>query len=447
MKNLDIRRPLRLWSVARFHKNRKADADAPTHSGLGSIRSQARSTASAESLGCEPAELRRSIHSTALAFRGYDVQNLGRSKELLDHPVYGELVLEVLEEVSQVASKAVGREIDLVDRVRREAPTSLSEFPEDVALIVAMQWAQLRLLETFFHVPIREAKMSIGYSIGELTALILGGTYRMDQLLPIPLKLADDCAELAKDTSMAVLFTRGSAFKTEDVERMCRAVSGEGHGLVGPSAYLAPNTALLLGQGDTLSRIEAVMHTYLPQKVCLRRNPHRWPPLHSPLVWRKNVPNRTAILLYETGGGETPPIPPVLSCVTGEFSYDGKDSRSLLINWTDHPQRLWDAIDGALAAGVQTVIHIGPAPNLIPSTFERLSNNVRKQLGHPMLRRLGHDVAHTLQRHAWLAHLLPSRASLLRVPWLNHIILEDWLLARPVEKLVSTAPREGRLTS
>ena len=38
-------------------------------------------------------------------------------------------------------------------------------------------------------------------------------------------------------------------------------------------------------------------------KVMLRRNPNRWPPLHSPLVWQKHIPDRTAMALYRVGGG------------------------------------------------------------------------------------------------------------------------------------------------
>ena len=53
-----------------------------------------------------------------------------------------------------------------------------------------MELAQVRLLEEFFEVPVRDALLSFGHSIGELSALVLGGVYEMEQLLPIPLSLA-----------------------------------------------------------------------------------------------------------------------------------------------------------------------------------------------------------------------------------------------------------------
>jgi [acyl-carrier-protein] S-malonyltransferase len=45
---------------------------------------------------------------------------------------------------------------------------------------------------------------------------------------------------------------------------------------------------------------------------------------------------------------------------------------------------------------------------------------------------LGRGVASGLSRNAWLSRLLPSRTSLLRAPFLNHVILEDWLLEQPL---------------
>ena len=38
-----------------------------------------------------------------------------------------------------------------------------------------------------------------------------------------------------------------------------------------------------------------------------------------------------------------------------------------------------------------------------------------------------------MNRHAWIATLLPHRAALLRAPFLKHIILEDWLLEQAVK--------------
>ena len=426
MKDTDGRWLNRIWSGNAAPRRPRREAQPGPAAGV-ALRVEA-----GEKAGYDPAMLRARIGSAALAFRGYDVTNLGRSRELLEHPAYGRVVAAALAEASALCAEATGAATDLAAYVRAGDPPAMADFPRDVALIVAMELAQLRLLEEFFGVETRAARLSFGYSIGELAALVLGGVYTLEQLLPVPLRLAPDCAELAADTHLGILFTRAPVLPEKDVERLCIAVGSEGLGLIGPSAYLSPNTALILGQGDTLGRLEVAMKDYLPGKVMLRRNPNQWPPLHSPLVWRRNIPNRTAVALYQVEGGHTPPAPRIISCVTGRPSYDDLNSRDLLIRWTDRPQRLWDAIDATLAAGVEAVVHVGPAPNLIPATFARLSNNVSKQLNNDVLRRFGRGFVSEMNRHAWLANLLPAKASLLRAPFLEQIILEDWLLEQEV---------------
>ena len=380
-------------------------------------------------------DFRHRIHSAAFAFRGFDVENIGRSAELLDHPAYGPIVRETLDRASELCSESIHARVDLVAHVRAGPSTSLASFPQDVATIVATELAQMAILEECFGVPAREARLAFGYSIGELSALVWSGVFTLEQLLPVPLGLAPDCAELAGDLTMGVLFTRGPALAMDEVERLCRGISSEGHGLIGPSAFLSPNTALILGQGRTLDRLDAakgVLQTQKAQKVSLRRNANRWPPLHSPLVWRRHIPDRAAMALYQIDGGRKRPSPTLLSCVTGSASYDVDNTREILTDWTDHPQRLWDVIDRTLAMGVETVIHVGPRPNLIPATFARLGNNVKAHLGNRYMRLIGRGVASGLGRHSWLNRLLPSSTALLRAPFLNHVILEDWLLEQPL---------------
>ena len=127
-------------------------------------------------------------------------------------------------------------------------------------------------------------------------------------------------------------------------------------------------------------------------------------------------------------GGFVPPCPPVLSLVTGEQSYDDHSTRDILRRWVDHPQRLWDAIDKTLALGVETVVHVGPEPKLIPATFRRLSENIQEQTTGSSLGSLGMRAVSGLARRPWLAAILPSDVTLLRAPHVRHIILEDWLL-------------------
>jgi [acyl-carrier-protein] S-malonyltransferase len=378
-------------------------------------------------------DLKSRIGTASFAFRGYDVTNLGRSPELLEHPAYGPVVRRILDEASAISAETLGRPFDLAARIEAREPSSLETFADDVATIVAMELAQLELLREFFGVAVGEARQSFGYSLGEMTSMIAGGVFTLDQLLPVPLRCADDAAALAPDTTLGVIFSRGPAIPLKDVQDLCTAVSSEGRGMVGVSSYLSPNTLLVIGQGDTLDHVEREIPGLLPPKTMLRRKPHKIPPLHTPLVWERNIPNRAAVALYKIGGGLKPPSPKVVSCVTGTASYDALNARDTLIRWVDHPQLLWDAISETLVEGVDLVIHAGPAPNLIPATFDRLSNNVTKQLGNRYLQMIGRGVGSSINRHAWLARLLPSKAALLRAPHVEHVILEDWLLEQPLD--------------
>ena len=67
------------------------------------------------------------------------------------------------------------------------------------------------------------------------------------------------------------------------------------------------------------------------------------------------------------------------------FSYsngDGDNSRDILHRWVDEPQLLWDGVYQTLSLGIETIIHVGPAPNIIPATYTRLAENVTS-LGMP----------------------------------------------------------------
>ncbi len=377
-------------------------------------------------------ELKQQIGTAVIAFRGYDASNLGRGPEMLAHAVYGPIFREFLNRAGRVCADVLGRPVDLPARLEAREQATLDSFVEDTATIVATELAQVRILEEIHGVPVRNAMLSFGHSIGELSALVLGGVYEMEQLLPIPLGLAHDCADLTADTTMGILSSAGGVLEPEQVLRLCSSASSKGHGLVGPSTFLSPYQVLLLGQADTLDLLEAEMRDYLPSAVTLRRRPNHWPPLHTPLVWERSVPNRAAVALYHTEGGHQKPSPSIVSCTTGRANYDEWNSRAILTEWTDHPQRLWDAIEQTLSSGAELVIHVGPEPKLIPTAFERLSGKVMKQLRTRHLDSLGRHVLPSISRNHWLARRLPHNAVLLRAPFVNHLILEDWLLAQDV---------------
>jgi [acyl-carrier-protein] S-malonyltransferase len=383
--------------------------------------------------GISPDDLRKRIATSALVFRGYDLTNLGRAPELLEHHAFGPVVRSVLASASELCGDVLGKKVDLAARVLAREVSTLETFVHDIGTIVGMELAQIRLLQEFFDVPVPQARLTFGHSIGELSALVVGGMYTMEQLLPIPLALAADCAQLTTNTTMGILSIQGGPpLVIEDVQHLCSTISSRGEGLIGPSTYLSPYQVLLLGQGNTLDLLEHEMREYLPAGVTLRRKPNHWPPLHTPLVWERNIPNRTAMLMYHTGGGHTKPTPNVVSCTTGLASYDEWNSRAILADWTDHPQRIWDAMEHTLASGAELVIHVGPEPKLLTTCFDRLSHKIMKQLKMRHLDRLGSSVIPSIGKNGWLTRKLPANAVLLRAPFLHHLVLEDWLLAQDV---------------
>lgn len=393
-----------------------------------------------------PHQLQSRIGNTAFTFRGYNTTNLGRSAELLEHAAYGPVVAKYLREGSTLASDILHRKIDLLERVHsRRETTGLDTYAEDIVLIVCMSLVQLKLLEEFHAVAYPDCRLSFGYSLGEPTALVAGGVFQLEPLLKAPLLVAEDCVALAHDVTMGILFSRGPELDEQAVIRTCLEITAEGRGVIAPSTFLSPNSLLLLGQGKTIDQFKELMKDRLPEKAHLRKNPHLWPPLHTPIMWQRNIPNRTAVYVQTMPGGFKKPAVPMISSVTGQRSFTDLNTRELLIRWIDHPQRLWDMVYETLASGVEVVIHVGPDPNLIPATFKRISDNVAEQLAGRSWNSLGLRAFSHIVRRQWLTRLLYIRTALLRAPFVEHVILEDWLLANsPVLTTATSIPSRGR---
>lgn len=376
--------------------------------------------------------LRARLPQTAFAFRGYNVTNLGRTAELLTHPVYGPVVARYLARASAVCSSVLGRRVDLYHRVLEGRESTLDTFGEDIGLIMSVELAQVELLRDYFGVDYIASRVGLGYSLGEVTALCASGVYQMEDVLLPLVTLAPDCAALARDVTMGVVFSRGAELHLDRVRQLCIEINMQGRGVIAMSSHLSPNTVLVLGQQDTVDRFKRRMGDVVGGHANLRKNPHHWPPLHTPILWQRNVPDRAGVMMHTVPGGVQPPDPPVLSLVTAEAGYTAYNSRDILHRWLDQHQRLWEAINELLQGGIELVLHVGPDPNLLPATFKRLSDNVRQQLAGSSLNSLGLRAMSGLARRAWLAKLLSAKAALLRAPFVEHVILEDWLLEQQV---------------
>ena len=236
----------RTWAPSWLASHRPSRLRTPKPPGATTLAAPARRQVPRE-------DLKKRIATTAIAFRGYDVGNIGRSPELLEHPAYGRIVRPVLEAASAVCSDALGSKVDLVARITDREPSDLSTFVHDIGTDRRdADRADSGCLEEVFDIPVRQARLSFGHSIGELSALVLGGVYEMEQLLPDPsfsgkgLRRADRQTPRWESCRCTGRFCRSRMS-----QHLCSSISSRGQGLIGPSTYLSPYQVLLLGQGTT----------------------------------------------------------------------------------------------------------------------------------------------------------------------------------------------------
>jgi [acyl-carrier-protein] S-malonyltransferase len=104
------------------------------------------------------------IPNAAFAFRGYNIENLGRTHELLEHPDYGPVVRKQLRISSEICSDLVSRHVDLVARVVEQRETTLEEYDEAIALVLAVECAQVQCLRELFGVDMTKSRLFMGYS-------------------------------------------------------------------------------------------------------------------------------------------------------------------------------------------------------------------------------------------------------------------------------------------
>ncbi len=228
------------------------------------------------------------LGSLAYAFRGYNVTNLGRScRACWRIPMFGPIVEGYLRGQPHLRRRRApqGRPGRARAPQRGNRPRL---YDEAMSLIVAMELAQVRLLEEFFDVRLERARMVFGYSLGELTAVCAARRVRhAKRPQACRWQWPADCVALADGVTMGVLFSRGPVLDFDEVQAALPAHQRRRAGVIGISSFLAPNTVLLLGQirhGRHLRQADA---RRVSQRVftCARTS-DQWPPVHTPLVWQ-----------------------------------------------------------------------------------------------------------------------------------------------------------------
>ncbi len=369
----------------------------------------------------------------AIGFRGYNITNMGKTHELLQHPLLKDRLRERLDQASCICGEVLELKIDWYDLIQKQTPSSLMTYAEELAMIVAVELAHWdALLELLGPAGKSKIRLVHGYSLGEVTAMIVGGLLTYEEALRPILSLAQDAAAIAPNITLGILFSRGPSVNTELIRELCEEITCRGDGVIAISTYLSPNTVLLMGEGPTINHFKELMPEHFPRSVHLRKNDHYWPPLHTPIVLQKFLRDRAAVILQTTPCRTVLPEFPILSCVTGDIAYNGYNTRTLMTDWVDHPQLLWDCVDAMMKSGINQVFHLGPEPNILPATLTRLAENVQMQLKQPSWYSYGLRTISRLARdRSWLVNLLSRDAALLRAPHVQQIIFEDWLQQHP----------------
>lgn len=165
----------------------------------------------------------------AVAFRGYNVNNNGKTHELLEHPLLKHRLRERLDQASKICREVLGIEIDWYDRISQGVPSSLETYSEELAMIVAVELAHWdALLELLGEPGESRIRLVNGYSLGEVTATIVCGLMSYEEALTPILKLSQDAMLMAPDITMGIVFSRGPSISLELIRQKCEEITSRG---------------------------------------------------------------------------------------------------------------------------------------------------------------------------------------------------------------------------
>ncbi len=79
--------------------------------------------------------------------------------------------------------------------------------------------------------------------------LVAGGVMDQAAALHVPLLMAEDCVDLARDVTLGVLFSRGPALDANAVYKLCLRINTAGKGVIGISSFLRQTRCCSWGKG------------------------------------------------------------------------------------------------------------------------------------------------------------------------------------------------------
>ena len=365
---------------------------SPVASDATPARGTTRAMALRPRTGISRDDLKKRIATAALVFRGYDLTNLGRAPEFLEHRAYGPVVRAILDSASVLCGDVLGKKVDLAARILAartvHARDLRSRYRHDRRHGAGPDPAARRVFRRPGSAGAAELRPQHRRAVGAgRRRHVHDGATPADPAGPGDRLRRADRQHHDGDS----VDSGRHPLQIEDVQHLCSTISSRGQGLIGPSTYLSPYQVLLLGQGDTLDLLEQEMREYLPAGVTLRRKPNHWPPLHTPLVWERNIPNRTADddVSHGRRAAQTDAERRLMHHGSGQLRRVEQPGDSGRL---DRSSPVRDAMEHTLASGAELVIHVGPEPKLLTTCFDRLSHKIMKQLKMRHLDRLGSSV-------------------------------------------------------
>lgn len=215
--------------------------------------------------------------------------------------------------------------------------------------ILATSYACLAVL----HMRGLDPAMTAGLSLGEYTALVCADALTFEDALQVVRRRGQLMQEATagRRTVMAAVL----GLDAQTVKRICQEAAV--HGVVEPSNFNSPGQVVIAGE-------EAAVHAGITlAKAAGARRAVLLPvsaPFHTSLM--RPAADRLAPLLQQVP--LRPARVPVISNVTAQPVQEPEEIRGLLIAQVASPVRWEESVQTMLAAGVKTLVEVGPGTSL-----------------------------------------------------------------------------------
>jgi [acyl-carrier-protein] S-malonyltransferase len=196
----------------------------------------------------------------------------------------------------------------------------------------------------------QELALAMGLSIGEITALAIGGVFDFKTAVKIVQKRGDFIQEACEITNGDMVSVLGATI--DSVKKLCSLCGVEISNINGPGQVV------LSGEKEKIQRAIEIAGEITGGKTVTLNVAGAF---HSSLM--EPARDRFAVFLKKIKF-QTPKVP-IISNVTGEIMHDPAQIKALLIQQIVSPVQWWDCMKGAKRAGVLHFYQCGAGKTLV----------------------------------------------------------------------------------